>query len=71
LTACALIAPPSTPAPIRDGATLDELVAALWEALRADRAVACPMCGAQMSPEYGVHARAVGGSCSGCGAHLR
>ncbi len=71
MTACALPAPPAPPAPIRDGGTLDELVAGLWEGLRANRAVACPVCGAEMRPEYGVHARAIGGSCSTCGASLR
>ena len=71
MTACAPIAPPAPPAPICDGGTLDELVAALWEGLRADRIVACPVCGAKMRPEYGVHARAVGGTCSGCGTSLR
>jgi hypothetical protein len=71
LTACTLPAPPAPRAPIRDGGTLDELVAALWQGLRADRIVACPVCGAEMRPEYGVHARAIGGGCSTCGTSLR
>jgi hypothetical protein len=49
---------------------LDELVVALWEGLRADRSVACPVCGAEMKPEYGAHARAIGGGCSTCGSRL-
>jgi hypothetical protein len=71
VTACALPAPPASPAPIRVGGTLDELVAALWEGLRSDRIVACPVCGSEMRPEYGVHARAIGGGCSTCGVSLR
>jgi hypothetical protein len=65
------VAPPSPPELAHDGGTLDELVTALWEGLRADRSVGCPVCGAAMQPEYGVHARVVGGSCSACGASLR
>jgi hypothetical protein len=57
--------------PPDEGGTLDELVADLWQGLRSDRPVACPVCGAEMRPDYGVHARAVGGSCAHCGASLR
>ena len=71
MTACALIAPPAPAAELRDGGTLEELVAVLWEGLRADHTVACPVCGAKMRPDYGVHARAVGGTCSDCGTSLR
>ena len=71
MSTCALIAPPSPPEPMRDGGTLDELVAALWEGLRADAAVACPVCGAAMRPEYSAHARAIGGRCTVCGTSLR
>jgi len=70
VTACALVAPPESPAPVDDGGTLDELMAALWKGLRGDQSVACLICGAEMSPEYGVHARAIGGRCSTCGASL-
>ena len=70
MTACAPVAPPSPPDPLRDGGTLDELVAALWEGLRADQVVTCPVCGAEMRPEYGAHARAIGGSCATCGTRL-
>ena len=53
------------------GGTLDELVVSVWEGLRANRDVACPVCAEKISPEYGVHARAIGGRCSGCGATVR
>jgi len=51
--------------------TLDELVASVWGGLTADRGVACPVCAAEMRPEYGVHARAIGGRCSACGSTVR
>jgi hypothetical protein len=51
--------------------TLDELIVSVWEGLRAHASVACPLCGEEMEPEYGVHARAVGGRCSGCGSTVR
>ena len=70
MTASALVAPPLPPEPLRDEGTLDELVAALWEALRADQAGACPVCGAEMTPEYGAHARAIGWRCATCGTRL-
>ena len=65
-----LMAPSLFSLPLADAGSLDELVVALWEGLRADRSVACPVCGAEMRPEYGAHARAIGGSCSTCGSRL-
>jgi hypothetical protein len=73
VSTCALVTPPLPlpPLPIHhDGGTLDELVTALWEGLRADQSAACPVCGAEMKPDYGVHARAIGGSCASCGSSL-
>ncbi len=54
-----------------EGGTLDELIVSVWEGLRASRDVACPLCAEKMSPEYGVHARAIRGRCSGCGTTVR
>jgi hypothetical protein len=71
VSTCALIAPPSPPEPVRREGTLDELVAATWQGLRTDHSVACPVCGAEMRPEYAAHARAIGGRCSACGTILR
>ena len=71
MTACAVVAPPLPPELLRDEGTLDELLAALWEGLRADQAVGCPVCGAEMPPEYGAHARAIGGRCATCGTRLQ
>ncbi len=49
---------------------LDELLVGLWEGLAAHRVVGCPMCGAEMEPEYAAHARPIGGRCKGCGSTL-
>jgi hypothetical protein len=57
--------------PAGEAGTLDEFVSELWEGLAAHRKVACPICGKEMSPDYGHHARPVGGTCSHCGATLR
>jgi hypothetical protein len=50
--------------------TLDELLVEVWEGLAVHRTVSCPVCGADMRPAYGAHARPIGGRCSGCKAHL-
>ena len=71
MTAGALIAPPWHGEPLDDAGTLDELIAALWEGLDAHQTVACPVCGAEMKPEYGTHARAIGGRCAGCASTLQ
>jgi hypothetical protein len=70
VTACAPVAPPSPGEPLRDEGTLDELISALWEGLETHQSVACPVCGAEMKPEYGAHARAIGGRCASCGSTL-
>jgi hypothetical protein len=51
--------------------TLDDLVAGVWEGLAAHQVVECPVCRGEMDPEYGAHARPIGGRCSGCEATLR
>jgi hypothetical protein len=56
---------------VGDGSTLDEVIVAVWEGLGAHRTVECPVCGGQMSPEYGAHARAIGGRCSTCGSTMQ
>jgi hypothetical protein len=50
--------------------TLDALVAGVWEGLAAHRSVGCPVCGEEMVPEYGAHARQIGGGCRSCGTKL-
>ena len=70
MIACAPVARPSRDEPLRDEGTLDELIIALWEGLEAHESVACPVCGAEMKPEYGAHTRAVGGRCVSCGSTL-
>ena len=54
-----------------EGGTLDELITSVWEGLGAGRAVACPVCGEEMNPQYGVHARPIGGRCPMCESALR
>ena len=51
--------------------TLDEMIVGVWEGLTAHRVVECPICQEEMAPEYGAHARPIGGRCSGCGTLLR
>ena len=51
--------------------TLDDLLAGVWEGLAAHLVVECPVCRGEMDPEYGAHARPIGGRCSCCGATLR
>ena len=50
--------------------TLDALVAEVWEGLAAHRSVRCPLCGEEMAPAYGAHARPIGGGCRSCGTRL-
>jgi hypothetical protein len=50
--------------------TLDEVLVEAWEGLTAHRCVGCPVCGAEMKPEYGAHALPIDGRCSGCGSTL-
>jgi len=50
--------------------TLDALVAGVWEGLAAHRSVGCLVCGEEMAPVYGAHARPIGGGCRSCGTRL-
>ena len=50
---------------------LDEVLVGVWEGLAAHRVVRCVVCGEEMAPEYGVHARPIGGRCTSCGTTLR
>jgi hypothetical protein len=50
--------------------TLDALVSGVWEGLAAHKSVACPLCGHEMAPVYGAHARPIGGSCRHCGTRM-
>jgi hypothetical protein len=46
------------------------VLAGVWERLTAHRPVPCPVCGEPMYPEYGAHARPIGGRCEACGSTL-
>jgi hypothetical protein len=50
--------------------TLDEVLSGAWEGLAAHQHVACPVCGGDMTPEYGAHARPIGGRCGSCQTQL-
>ena len=52
------------------GPTLDDVMSSAWEELTAHAVVACPLCGGELAPEYGAHARPIGGRCRGCGTTL-
>ena len=49
---------------------LDEVLVGVWEGLITHRPATCPVCGERMHPEYGAHARPIGGRCEGCGSTL-
>ena len=49
---------------------LDDVIVHAWEELIEGRGSPCPVCGGEMEPEYGAHARAIGGRCKDCGARL-
>jgi hypothetical protein len=71
VTSCTLPEAPALFESVAEEGTLDELITSVWEGLRAHATVECPVCHGEMAPEYGVHARAVGGRCSACGSTLR
>jgi hypothetical protein len=50
--------------------TLDAVLAGVWEGLAAHKSVACPVCDARMTPDYGAHALPIGGHCQECGTRL-
>jgi hypothetical protein len=71
VSAGTLIHAPSLLEPVGAGGTLDDVIVALWEDLGADRQVECPVCGGAMRPAYAAHARAIGGTCTGCGSTVQ
>jgi hypothetical protein len=50
---------------------LDDVLVGVWEGLAVHRVVQCTVCGGDMAPEYGAHARPIGGRCNSCGTTLR
>jgi hypothetical protein len=59
-------AAPAMPAAPLDGPTLDDVISHAWEALGAQVAAACPVCGGEVEP----HGYADGGRCASCGITL-
>jgi hypothetical protein len=70
VTALALAPMPAALPSLGGEPTLDELLTGVWEGLAAHRPVACPLCGGDMTPEYGAHARPIGGRCASCQSTL-
>jgi hypothetical protein len=50
--------------------TLDSLLSGMWEGLAAHRSVPCPLCGGEVTPDYGAHALPIGGRCQSCETRL-
>jgi hypothetical protein len=59
-------APPAAAGSPLDGPTLDDVISHAWEALGAQVAAACPVCGGEVEP----HGHAAGGRCGSCGTTL-
>ena len=52
--------------------TLDDVIVGAWEALTAHRTARCPVCGDELTPQYGRGgSEPIGGSCRGCGTEMR
>ena len=51
--------------------TLDELITATWSQIGRHRVADCPVCGAEMTPQYGAHALPIAGRCRACATELR
>ena len=50
--------------------SLDDLIADTWEGLVTGTSQ-CPVCGGRLEPQFGAHARPVGGRCADCGSTIR
>jgi hypothetical protein len=70
VTGCALVETLPLFESATDEATLDERIVAVWEGVSAHQSVECPVCGGELRPEYGAHARAIGGKCARCGSSI-
>jgi hypothetical protein len=56
--------------PQRKPRNLDELIVDTWEGLVRGTSQ-CPVCGGRLEPQFGAHARPVGGHCADCGSTIR
>ena len=52
------------------GATLDDVIVGVWEALTADRVAPCPVCRGRLVARFGAGAAPVVGRCRDCGSEL-
>ena len=73
MSAVAIVEPAPVPLPGLEppAPTLEQVIAEAWIALGRHQVVDCPVCGAEMEPDYGAHALPLGGRCTGCGSELR
>jgi hypothetical protein len=53
-----------------EGATLEELVARLWEEVLTEGGAVCPLCGGDLMGRASAHARATEGRCRDCGTTI-
>ena len=52
------------------GATLDDVIVGVWEALAVDRIAPCPVCGGGLVARFGAGSAPVAGRCRDCGSEL-
>jgi hypothetical protein len=52
------------------GATLDQVITRIWEAVMDRQQVTCPWCEGEMRPRYSAAPLPVGARCADCGASL-
>jgi len=56
--------------PSRATLTLDEMISGLWDEVRLEETVDCPVCGSDMLPRHTAGAGVVGGRCGSCATTL-
>jgi hypothetical protein len=52
------------------GATLEDLITAVWSEIRLGSATSCPVCHGELRPVWSAGSRPVGGRCADCGTRL-
>jgi hypothetical protein len=52
------------------GVSLEQVVARVWDDVRAAERASCLVCGGELAPRYGSGSLPVGASCGGCGSEL-
>ncbi len=65
-----LTRPAQPPAASSTDATLDYLVAGMWESLQATHTAECLACGTDVTPRFGSGPHPVAATCGSCGSQL-